>query len=224
MADDVSEIIRLARVRKGWNKAELARRVGVARQTVGDWENSRSAPTRKRAPKVAEVLDIPLASISGDPETANVAFLEHSQLNKRRVPMLDWANAGLGEETVAQLPRGNPLDSVEVAFLVSNRAFALEVRGNSMEPDFMDGDVIVVDPATHPHSGDFVVAELLSHDDDEENGRYTFKQYKPRGAVRGEITFDLVPLNPAYPTRTVNPNSPGRLVGTVVEHHRRLRR
>ncbi|WP_391540669.1 LexA family protein [Lonepinella koalarum] len=41
---------------------------------------------------------------------------------------------------------------------VSENAFALKIKGDSMEPDFIEGDVIIVDPKIQPHAGEFVVA------------------------------------------------------------------
>lgn len=90
-----------------------------------------------------------------------------------------------------------------------------------MEPDFADGDTIIVDPRVEPNADDFVIVELGR---DFGNGKNTFKRFKPRGIVDGAPCFDLVPSNPAFDTITVSSRNPGRLVGTVVEHHRQLRR
>lgn len=75
-----------------------------------------------------------------------------------------------------------------------------------------------------PSSGDFVVAELFKIGQRQGEGDTTFKQYKLRGMAGGTASFDLVPLNPEFDTISVNKARPGRIIGTIVEHRRRLRR
>lgn len=221
---DIAQLIRRARIKKGWSKAEAARQIGVTRQTIGDWETGRSAPSRANAPLVAIKLDIPLAAIAGDPSYVNVAILEEGAVSYRKVPLLDWVDAGRGAEVAASYVFDGTHESIETTFPVTERAFALEVRGQSMEPDFHDGDVIVVDPAVNPQPEDYIVAEILPKGENPGPGDVTFKQYRPRGPSNGSPTFDLLPKNPDFPTITINRNNPGRIVGTVVEHRRRLTR
>ena len=66
----------------------------------------------------------------------------------------------------------------------SASTFALEIKCDSMLPDFKPGDRIIVDPAVAPQPGDFVVAKN-GHDE------ATFKKYRPRatdaaGNIRSE--------------------------------------
>lgn len=42
----------------------MARRIGVSRAAVGKWELDETAPTRKRAPRVAKVLGLSLENMS----------------------------------------------------------------------------------------------------------------------------------------------------------------
>lgn len=216
------EIIRAAREKLGLGVTEFAERVGVDRQTVYDWQNNKSAPNRRRAPKVARVLGIPLSALSGDTTHANVAPLSKTAQGKRNVPLVEWVDAGLGAEVVSQQALASATEFVEVVSTVSDAAFALRVKGDSMEPDFHEGDVIVVDPARQPQPDQFVVAELLPNGTPEGHGKVTFKQYVFRGYREGSPSFDLRPLNPDYPTTTVNKNHPGRVLGVVVEHRRVL--
>lgn len=47
--------IRAAREAKGWTQAELAQKVGVARETVGNWETGVSSP-RNKTGRLVQVL------------------------------------------------------------------------------------------------------------------------------------------------------------------------
>lgn len=65
-------------------------------------------------------------------------------------------------------------------------AFALQVLGDSMEPEFMDGAIIIVDPSVPLHQNCYVVIDY--------NGETTFRQF----VVRGDDHY-LVALNDNYP-------------------------
>lgn len=221
---DIAGVIRHAMEAKGWSRAELARQVGVSRQTVSSWLRNKSAPTRARAPVVAKALNIPLSKISGDPSHLNVADIVNDAVQKKLVPLLDWVDAGRGVALAHTYAFDGEHEFIEPSFNVSDRAFGLEVRGDSMEPDFQSGDIIIVDPSVQPLSGQYVVAEIGKEGTEPGGGDVTFKQYRPRAVLEGFQVFDLVPLNPNYPTITVNKANPGRVIGVVAEHKRNLLR
>lgn len=102
---------------------------------------------------------------------------------------------------------------------LSRVAFALQIEGDSMMPEFQAGDIIIVDPEVAPMPGDYVVAKL----DNEQTA--TFKKYRSRGTdATGFECFELVPLNDDYATVTVSASNPGRVIGTMIEHRRKRRR
>lgn len=83
--------------------------------------------------------------------------------------------------------------------------FALRVKGDSMEPEFNDGDILIVSPTAKAGNGDYIVAK-----NDEEEA--TFKQYK-----RYDNTRILHPLNPKYIDIIPNKDQEYRIVGVVME-------
>jgi SOS-response transcriptional repressor LexA len=64
-------------------------------------------------------------------------------------------------------------------------SFALMVLGDSMEPEFVEGEIIVVEPEGHATDGSFVVAQV--------DGQWTFRQL-----IRVDACWQLRALNPAY--------------------------
>lgn len=100
---------------------------------------------------------------------------------------------------------------------LSEWAFALDVEGLSMLPEFRPGDRIIVDPDIAPNPGDFVVARNGSE-------QATFKKYRPRGInAAGNDVFELVPLNEDYPTLRSDTEHLS-VIGVVTEHRKKLRR
>ncbi len=68
--------------------------------------------------------------------------------------------------------------------------FALMVLGDSMVPEFVEGDVIIIEPEGVATDGSYVLAQL--------DGEWIFRQL-----VRGGESWQLRPLNPAYPSADI---------------------
>jgi len=86
--------------------------------------------------------------------------------------------------------------------------YALRVLGDSMEPEFADGCVVIVDPGYAPRDGSYVVVEFA--------GDVFFRQL----VFEGERRF-LKALNPKYGTFELTP--PYAIRGAVVQRAGRRR-
>lgn len=125
----------------------------------------------------------------------------------RRVPVVSLVRAGAWTEAEAVEPSWAE-DWIVCASKVGPRAFALKVAGDSMEPEFREGEYVVVDPDIEAASGDFVVA-ALGRDE------ATLKRYQRDGGRDW-----LVPLNSRYPTLDMT-GTDWRIVGRVMERTKR---
>lgn len=143
---------------------------------------------------------------------------------QKRIPLLSYVQAG-GLTDAGQVKdfftAVEDGDYVTVDAEMPDGCFALKVRGRSMEPDFVEGDIIVVDPGRAPSPGDFVVANRTDCTDSLET---TFKKYRPRGYDEyGREIFELVPLNEDFPTLRSD-RGQIRILGVMVEHRRKYYR
>jgi phage repressor protein C with HTH and peptisase S24 domain len=86
---------------------------------------------------------------------------------------------------------GTGWDEITFPDLNDPHAFALEVSGDSMEPVYREGDVIVVSPAAQIRRGDRVVLKTKA-------GEVMAKQLQRQTAHR----IDLQSLNPRHPDRS----------------------
>jgi len=68
--------------------------------------------------------------------------------------------------------------------------FALMVLGDSMEPEFLEGEVILIEPEGLATDGSYVLAQL--------GGEWIFRQL-----VRHEAGWRLQALNPVYPAADI---------------------
>ena len=81
----------------------------------------------------------------------------------RGVPLLGFAEAGAGGYfDDGGFPAGEGWDEIAFPAVSDDHAFALEVSGQSMEPAYRDGDVIIVSPAAPIRRGDRVVVKTRS--------------------------------------------------------------
>lgn len=61
----------------------------------------------------------------------------------------------------------------DITGCASGELYALQVKGESMEPEFPDGNVIIIDPTGVLRDGSYVIAIL--------ENEYVFRQYRRNG-------------------------------------------
>jgi SOS-response transcriptional repressor LexA len=128
-----------------------------------------------------------------------------------KAPLISWVQAGGFSPAVDMFIPGEGEEYLEI---ISNdpNAFALRIKGHSMEPDFKPGDIIIISPNKQPESGNLVVAKLKWE------GEATFKRL-----ILSNDSVILRPLNPDYPEIIINgaDRENVRIVGVVIEMRRR---
>ena len=219
---------RLKQARKQAKKtqAEVAEAVKMSQpayQALESGKNQKSA----FLPMIAKFLNVDvlwltigdgegemLLSTSQDNGFSNVSF---DVPTLRKIPLLDFVQAGVFHECGYDgiNPKGESYTTYE-----SNKpecVFSLEVSGLSMTPEFNPGDKLVVDGSKAPYPGCYVIAQNGSHE-------ATFKKYRAIGYdEHGRETFELVPLNPDFPTMC-STQQEIRIIGVVVEHVRSFKK
>lgn len=111
----------------------------------------------------------------------------------QRVPVIGYAQAGSsGYFDDAGFPTGAGWDELLFPSLGDPHAFALEITGDSMEPIYRDGDVIIVSPEASLRRGDRVVAKTR-------DGEVMAKQLARETATR----IELRSINPEHPDRAL---------------------
>lgn len=205
--DEVSihRTIREGRAKLGLSEEEFAKRAGVTRGAVQQWEKEGgTAPRRKNQPAVAALLGISVAQLmSGDANTSAGPEV------RGVVPLLSEVQAGSYKEHVDNFhPGDGGMESIPTSVPVKRHTFALRVTGDSMEPDFLAGAVLIVEPEMEPNPGDYVIAKNADNET-------TFKQLVKDGG-----DWYLKPLNSRYP---IKPLGTARIIGVVRAVERRLR-
>jgi phage repressor protein C with HTH and peptisase S24 domain len=92
----------------------------------------------------------------------------------------------------AGFPVGNGWDQIPYPAIADEHAYALEISGESMQPAYRDGTVIIVSPSSAIRRGDRVVLKR-------KDGEVTAKELKRRSAK----TIELKSLNPEHTDRAI---------------------
>jgi phage repressor protein C with HTH and peptisase S24 domain len=197
--DDIWRALDTLAAEYGLSPSGLAKRAGLDPTTFNP-SKRRMPDGRARWPStesLAKVLDATGATL--DAFTALVtgaralpASGRAAPAAARRVPLIGFAQAG-GEGFFDDggYPVGGGWDEVALPEIADPNAYALEISGDSMEPVFRDGDVVIVSPAAPIRRGDRVVVRSA-------DGEVMAKQLTRRSARRVELRS----LNPAHPDRS----------------------
>ena len=193
--EDIWRALDTLAAENGLSASGLARRSGLD-PTTFNRSKRRMPDGRNRWPStesVAKVLDATGASldafatlVSGARALASTAS---ARTTARRVPLIGFAQAGSdGYFDDGGYPVGGGWDEVSLPEIGDPNAYALEISGDSMEPVFRDGDMVIMSPSAPIRRGDRVVVRT-------DHGEVMAKQLARRSARR----IELRSLNPSHP-------------------------
>ncbi len=193
---ELAERLRVLRERLGVTRPKLAAMLGVCRQYVGKVEKGRRAslPFIKLVEKLESELRAPAPPIhpttpprvwsaGGVTALPRMAFLP---LLTQREALLLGHPGQAARHAREHLPFG----------VRDASAFAVRVRGDAMQPQHGDGEIVVVYPGAAPRSGDRVLVRV--HDDI--GGEVLFRVLGSAGPGSQVI---LSSPNPVYPALTL---------------------
>jgi phage repressor protein C with HTH and peptisase S24 domain len=193
--DDIWRALDTLAAENGLSASGLARRAGLDPTTFNP-SKRRMQDGRARWPStesVAKVLDATGASLEAF--TALVSGARALASNglarsvSRRIPLVGFTQAGSdGYFDDGGYPVGGGWDEVALPEVGDPNAYALEISGDSMEPVYRDGDMVIVSPSAPIRRGDRVVLRTL-------RGEVMTKQLSRRSARR----IELRSLNPEHP-------------------------
>ena len=224
MGMDYDRLLKAAKEMKGWRSATeiadglTAAGYEVSPQTLTNWATRGiSKEGRLNAARIIGCRPLwlggdggPMADIQ---EPSNISYGIHIPNGMVGVPIITWVQAGTWRDATTRYPYGGADEYVLAHHSHGPDTFAVRIVGNSMEPEFREHDIVVIDPDVTPNPGDYVVAR--NHEE-----AAVFKKYRPRGlTIDGTPLFELVPLNADYAVIRSD-EQPIQIIGTMVEHTR----
>ena len=159
--DDLWRAMDTLAAEAGMSPSGLAKRAGLDPTTFN--RSKRTMPDGRPRWPSTESLAKALTAAEADLETfahlvAGGRAIGSRNGPARRIPLIGMAQAGGdGYFSDGGYPAGAGWDEVGLPDIADTNAYALEISGESMEPVFRDGDMIVVSPEASIRRGDRVV-------------------------------------------------------------------
>ena len=192
----------------------MANQLSVKQARILDWI-ARSLEAEGRPPsfrEIAEGLGLALATVRDHVRVLKAKGALSSEEGKARSFRLAGGLSSLGRlslPVLGRVPAGFPAEAIEnlegqVSVdqdMARGANFALRVRGDSMAPEILEGDLVLVRQTAHAESGQRVVAHV-------EGAEATVKVLRRKGAQAW-----LEALNTAYGPIRARFTIVGRVVG-----------
>lgn len=197
---------RIAELRKTANisQAKLGKIIGVAQNTVCNWENGNREPDQVSLNKIADYFNVSVDYLLGRQTVMDGPA--PSVPGSKWIPVLGAVAAGVPIEAIEDI---EDYEEISPEMAASGDYFALRIKGDSMEPRIHTGDVVIVRRQSDCETGDMAVV-LVNGDE------ATVKRIKkrPEGLM-------LIPNNPAYEPMFYSAEEvvklPVQILGKVVE-------
>ncbi len=200
--------IKELRAEKNIKQAELAKFLNVSPAAMSGYETGKFEAELGTYEKIAEYFGVTLDFLLGRDTTKNPKAI--------RIPVLGSVPAGIPLEAVEDVIDWEELPQSMVTG--GREYFALQVKGDSMWPDYLPGDVVIVRRQPTCLSGEDCVVYVNGYD-------ATLKQVR---LDETDHSLTIIPRNQSYPPRTFTQEEiqslPVSIAGVVVELRRKVGR
>lgn len=201
----IAERIREGMELRSLKQSDLVEKTGISKGALSSYISGRYAPKQNNIYLIAKALSVNEAWLMG----ADVPMSRQNILSFKKgvtINVLGRVAAGVPVEAVEEI-----IDTEEITeeMAKTGNYFGLQIHGDSMEPKFSDGDVVIVRQQEDAESGDIVIA-LVNGDD------ATCKRLKKYAEG-----IALISTNPAYDPMYFSSKEieekPVKIIGRVVE-------
>lgn len=182
------EAIRRHRERLKLSQTALGERIGVKPGNISRYESGKQWPEKDRLYALADVFGVSVTELLSMDDVVDGPAIRGT------VPLISWVQAGHWNDVIDPLQPGEG-ERVPTTYRARAHTYALRVQGDSMEPKFPDGAILIVEPEEHPSPGQYVIVR-------QNGGEATFKQLVQDGG-----RMYLKPLNPRYPIMEMKPDA-----------------
>ncbi|MBR3942431.1 MAG: helix-turn-helix domain-containing protein [Clostridia bacterium] len=205
---NVGSYIKELRTARNLTQEELGNIVGVQRAAVQKWESGKTRNLKRDTiKKLADFFGVDASKFVED--TPNIQPIKMAT-DAVKIPVFGYIPAGIPIEAIEDVL---DYESIPADWMLGDKDyFALKIKGDSMFPNYLDGDVVIFEKTCTAENGKDVAVMI-------NGGDATFKRLKvmPDGIL-------LVPLNPNYETRFFKNEEvetlPVRIIGVAKELRR----
>lgn len=199
----LSERLKQSRLSAGLYQKELAKKLNLSASAYGYYEQGKCVPDAETLKRISEELKVSVDYLLGN---TNDPKLKQGKESPLKVPVLGHVQAGVPLEAITDI-----IDWEEVSadMALAGELFALQIKGNSMEPKMSEGDVIIVRQQPMVENGEIAVV-LINGDE------ATCKKVKriDSGLVLSGLNPNFEPL---FFSNSDIESLPVQIIGKVIE-------
>lgn len=206
-----SERIKQLRLARGWSQQTLSEKLNLTKMAVSQYERGVRKPDINIVTALCDIFNVSSDYLLGA-EDVTMRYLREDDLRKldsaRRVPVFGDVAAGVPIEAIEDV-----IDWEEITEGLPGEYFGLRVKGDSMSPRIMEGDVLIVHAQPDVESGEVAIVQI--------NGDHaTCKR-----VVKHSDGVSLISFNPSYApmiyTNDQIERLPVTILGKVVENRQK---
>lgn len=189
----------------GMNQEELSEKFGISKSTIGMYETNKREPNFELLKEFAKFFNVStdylLEQIKKD-DLANFDIIQ--------IPLLGKIQAGVPTEMFLDI-----IDYIDIPADMARgnkELFALKTKGKSMEPNFIEGDILIFEKTEDCENGQFCAVAVNGDD-------ATFKK-----VTKTDAGIMLQPLNPDFETKFYTNEQIDSLPITIIGVLKQIRR
>lgn len=205
----LSKNIRYLRKKNNWSQEYLADKLGYkSYTTIQKWEMGTSEPPVKTLKLLADMFNVEMHDLANTDLEAHI-LTTYSPTTSAKIPVYGCIPAGIPLEAIECVE--GYVDIPDEWLKSGDTFFALRVRGDSMSPKYLDGDLIILKRQSDCESGQDAAVRVNGDD-------ATLKK-----VIKQQFGIMLQPINPEYEPRMYDYNdesTPIEIMGIVVQLRR----
>lgn len=144
------------RKEKRLNQRELAEKLMIAPSTISMYENGNREPNFEILEQLADFFNVDMNYLLGKTDkTTKLIFGSEKQNQSLKIPVLGTVPAGIPISAIEDVL---DYEDIPQSWFNQGEFFALKIKGDSMEPRIVNGDVAIVKQQSDADNGDIVIA------------------------------------------------------------------
>lgn len=215
LAKFVGSKIKEFRTQRNMTQEELAELMDTTKQSIGRYENGSRRANQDNIFDLADIFNRSINDFFPPTKTSNYTEKINNiviQLREpRQIKVFDYAESELEEQHLeeeyyddyhGQTAAGVPIEGQQPVPFIGAKTVNLLVNGDSMEPQFYDGDIIKYHPQPELENGEIGVFAV--------NGGITMKKFRKNSDIR------LESLNKKYQDIVIKETDDFNILGKVI--------
>ena len=199
MAKNINKYMKLNKI----SRNKMSDALGVSYSTLSDWVNAKTYPRIDKIEMMANYFGVSKSDLVEDKQTVDTVQITTA-------PVLSKVSAGMPMYSEENIVDYIYLPAHEVK--AGKEVFGLVVEGDSMNQEFKEGDIVIVEKDSIVENGEIGVVMVNGYN-------ATLKQVK---YVQDSIVLMPKSDNPAHDPQIYNKDDEVKIIGKVVGMHRKF--